>query len=58
MAGAGVLSAQRRTSDISEKAMCHLRLKLGAQFSRNISYDTPVSINAGGVVVRIALQYA
>ncbi len=54
MAGAGVLPAQRRTSDISQKAMCYLK----PQFSRHISYDSTVRINAGGVVVRAALQYA
>jgi hypothetical protein len=47
-----VLPAQRRTSDISQKAMCYLK----PQLSRHISYDTPASINAGGVVVRAALQ--
>jgi hypothetical protein len=55
MAGAGVLPAQHRTSDISQKAH---RLKLEPQFSRLISYDTPSGINAGGVVVRVASQYA
>ena len=55
MAGAGVLPAQHRTSDMSQKAP---RLKLEPQFSRHISYDTPFGINAGGVVVRAALQYA
>ena len=57
MAGAGVLPAQHRTSDISQKAPSP-RLKLEPQFSRHISYDTPFGINAGGVVVRAALQYA
>ncbi len=52
MSGAG--SAPDRMSDISQKAMCYLK----PQFSRRISYDTPVSINAGGVGVRAALQYA
>ena len=55
MAGAGVLPAQHRTSDISQKAP---RLKLEPQFSIHMSYDTPFGINAGGVVVRAALQYA
>ena len=55
MVGAGVLPAQHRTSDISQKAP---RLKLEPQFSRHISYDTPFGINAGGIVVRAALQYA
>jgi hypothetical protein len=44
MAGAGALPAQRRTSDImiSQKAMCHLRLKLEPQFSRHtMSYIIP-----------------
>ncbi len=55
MAGAGVLLAQHRTSNISQKAP---RLKLEPQFSIHISYDTLFGINAGGVVVRAALQYA
>jgi hypothetical protein len=55
MAGAGLLPAQHRTSDISQKAP---RLKLEPQFSSHISYDTHFGINAGGVVVRVALQYA
>ncbi len=55
LAGAEVLQAQHRTSDISQKAP---RLKLEPQFSRHISYNTPFGINAGGVVVRAALQYA
>jgi hypothetical protein len=55
MAGAGMLSAQHRTSDISQKAP---RLKREPQVRRYISYDTPVSINAGGIVVRAALQLA
>ncbi len=57
MAGAGVLQAQHRTFDISQKAP---RIKLELQFSRHISYDTPFGINAGGpgVVVRAVLQYA
>jgi hypothetical protein len=56
MAGVGVLPAQRQTSDISQKAMCDL--KSPSQLSRHISYDTPVVIITGGVVVRVALQYA
>ncbi len=55
MAGAGVLMAHHRTSDISQKAP---KLKLEPQISIHISYDTPFGINAGGVVVRAALQYA
>ncbi len=57
MAGAGVLPAQRRrrtgrlTSARRRCAISNLNLV-------DISYDTPVSINAGGVVVRAALQYA
>jgi hypothetical protein len=53
--GAGVLPAQHRASDISQKAT---RLKLEPQFSIHIAYDPPFGINAGGVVVRAALQYA
>ena len=52
---AGVLPAQHRTSDISQKAP---RLKLEPQLSIHISYNTPSGINAGGIVVRAALQYA
>jgi hypothetical protein len=55
MAGAGVLPAQHRTSNISQKAP---RLKLEPRFSRHISYDTPFGINAGGKEVKTALQYA
>ncbi len=47
--------AQHRTFDISQKAP---RLKLEPQFSRHTLYDTPFGINAGGIVVRAALQYA
>ena len=55
IAGAGVLPAQHRTSDISQKAP---RLKLEPQFSIDISYDTQFGINTGGIVVRAALQCA
>ncbi len=53
--GGAARPAQHRTSDISQKAP---RLKLEPQFSIHISYDTPFGINAGGIVVRAALQYA
>ncbi len=57
MAGAGVLPAQHRTR---RPTPARRHLGSGSKLNLNladISYDTPFGINAGGVVVRAALQY-